>query len=212
MTTATLTSPVTNALPPHRQRQVREYAAGGRVKGGILRAHLRWARENSGTDGFRVLLDTLPATRVGDLSNVLFATTWYPLQWLVDLDHAIVATIGEGSPEVLRGAGRFAASANLSKVQRSLLREAPHPFLRHVSLLQSQFTDFGASTWEILGSSSGRMTHRHWRCFSPMLCEASIGYYEECVLMAGGTGVNVEQTSCQCRGDKHCAFDVRWKG
>jgi len=209
MTTAMPTTPVANT-PLSRPKQVREYAAGGRVKGGILRAHLRWARETVDADAFRQLLDSLPAKRVADLSNVLYATSWYPLEWLVDLDHAIVTTIGAGSGEVLRGAGRFAAGANLSMVHRSLLREDPHPFLRHVSLLQSQFTDFGASTWELLGGSFGRMTHRHWRCFSPMLCQSSIGFYEECARMAGGTRVTVEETSCQCRGDRHCAFDVRW--
>jgi predicted hydrocarbon binding protein len=84
--------------------------------------------------------------------------------------------------------------------------------LSHVALLQSHFTDFGASTWERLGTSFGRLTHRYWRCFSPTLCNGSSGFYEECVRMSGGSGITVEETSCQCRGDKHCAFLVRWRG
>jgi len=211
MTLAPMTAVATlSALP--RTTPVREYVAGGKVKGGLLRAHLRWAREHSDPETFRAMLDALPPKRVEDLSTTIFATSWYPLQWLVDLDRAIVATIGDGETFLLRNAGRFGANATLRQIHSSLLREDPHSFLRHVALLQSHFTDFGASTWERLGTSFGQVTHRYWRCFSPLLCEAAIGFYEEAVRMAGGTGVSVEETSCQCRGDKHCAFLVRWIG
>lgn len=201
--------PAVEASP--RSIAVREYVAGGRVKGSVLRAHLRWAREHADPDTFRAMLDTLSPERVADLSDVLFATTWYPLQWLVDLDRAIVSAIGEGNAATLRSAGRFAAAATLRHVRASLLREEPLSFLRHVALLQSHFADFGAATWERLGTTSGRMTHRHWRCFAPTLCESSAGFYEEAARMAGGTSPNVEEISCQCRGDKHCSFIVRWR-
>ena len=181
------------------------------MKGSVLRAHLRWAREHAEPELFRATLDALPPKRIAELSDVLYATTWYPLQWLVDLDRAIVATIGDGDPGALRSAGRFTAATTLRQVRASLLREDPHSFLRHVALLQCHFADFGAATWERLGATSGRMTHRHWRCFGPTLCESSAGFYEEAVRMAGGTGVNVEQISCQCRGEKHCSFLVRWR-
>jgi predicted hydrocarbon binding protein len=157
------------------------------------------------------MLDALPPKRVAELSDVLYATRWYPLQSLVDLDHAIVAAIGDGDRSVLRSAGRFTAAATLRHVRASLLREDPHSFLRHVALLQSHFADFGAATWERLGSTSGRMTHRHWRCFGPTLCESSAGFYEEAARMAGGSGATAEELSCQCRGDKHCSFLVRWR-
>jgi hypothetical protein len=206
-----LLPPATSERFVPRETPVREYTGGGRIKGGVLRAHLRWAREHVGPDAFRALLDTLPPARVADLSQVIFATSWYPLQWLVELDRAIVATIGESRESVLASAGRFSATATLRTLHQSLLRDDPHSLFRHVALLQSHFTDFGASTWERLGTSFGRVTHRYWRCFSPMLCHAAVGFYEECARMAGGTGVTVEETSCQCRGDKHCVFLVRWK-
>lgn len=210
-----MTSSNCTLIPEERftliRNPVREYTAGGRIKGGILRSHLRWAREHATMDQFKALLDTLPPARVADLSATLFATSWYPLQSLIDLDRAIVETIGGGERVILRHVGRFSATANLSQLHRSLFREDPHSFLRHIALLQGQFTDFGAATWESLGGSLGRMTHRHWRCFSPLLCEASIGFYEECVRMAGGTGVVAEEASCLCRGDKHCVFELRWR-
>ena len=162
-------------------------------------------------DKFKLLLDAIPANRVAELSVTIFATSWYPLQTLIDLDRAIVETIGGGERVVLRNVGRFSAGINLGQLHRSLFRDDPHPFLRHVALLQSQFTDFGGATWESLGGAFGRITHRHWRCFNPLFCEASIGFYEECVRMAGGTGITVEQTSCLCRGDKHCVFELRWR-
>ncbi|MGK2859446.1 MAG: hypothetical protein ACSLFQ_19775 [Thermoanaerobaculia bacterium] len=210
-----MTSSICTLIPEDRfkprRNQVREYTAGGRTKGAVLRAHLRWAREHASMDDFKAMLDAMPAARVAELSSTIYATSWYPLQTLIDLDRAIVATIGSGERFVMRSVGRFSAATNLGQLHRSLVREDPHPFLRHVALLQGQFTDFGASTWESLGGAFGRVTHRHWRCFSPLLCEASIGFYEECVRMAGGTSVSVEETACVCRDDKHCVFEVRWR-
>lgn len=194
-----------------RRDPVREYTAGGRIKGAVLRAHLRWAREHATMDQFKALLDAMPAARVAELSSTIYATSWYPLQTMIDLDRAIVATIGSGERFVMRSVGRFSAATTLGQLHRSLSREDPHSFLRHVALLQSQFTDFGALTWESLVSAFGRVTHRHWRCFSPLLCEASIGFYEECVRIAGGTGVSADETSCLCRDDKHCVYEVRWR-
>ncbi|MFA6956845.1 MAG: hypothetical protein WC538_13335 [Thermoanaerobaculia bacterium] len=205
-------SPVATQPAFPRTTPVREYVAGGKIKGGLLRAHLRWAREHADAETFRAILDALPPKRVEELSTTIFATSWYPLQWLVDFDRAVLATIGNAGHSVLHSAGRFSANATLRQIHSSLLRDDPHSFLRHVALLQSHFTDFGSSTWERLGTSFGRVTHRYWRCFSPLLCESAIGFYEEAARMAGGTGVTVEETSCQCRGDKHCAFLVRWRG
>ncbi|MBI2213506.1 MAG: hypothetical protein HYU52_07660 [Acidobacteria bacterium] len=208
--TSVILAPVSQDSLAPRSVPVREYVAGGRIKGGILRAHLRWAREHADPDTFRTLLDALPPARVADLSNLILATSWYPLQWLVDLDRAIISRLGEGDRTILRSTGQFAARSTLRHVRESLLREDPHTFLRHVSLLQSHFTDFGTSTWEQLGSSFGRMTHRHWRCFSPTLCASSAGFYEDAVRMSGSLGVTVDEMGCQCRGDKHCTFLVRW--
>ena len=138
------------------------------------------------------------------------ATTWYPFSWLVDLNHGVVNVLGKGDRSILRAAGRQTANANLATIFRAFDRDDPHKFFRFSALLHTQFQDFGSATYEQTGETQGRMHHRHYRCFSPYHCESSAGYYEQCALMHGVSGLTVEEVACQCMDDRTCTFDIRW--
>lgn len=189
---------------------VREYLAGGRVKGGILRAHLTWAREWATFEQWKALDASLPVEVRSGLSSVILATTWYPFSWLVEVNRCIVEVLGEGDRSILRQAGRYSANANLQTVFRAFDRDDPHKFFRFSALLHTQFQDFGSATYEQLGPAQGRMHHRHYRCFSPYHCESAAGYYEECARMHGVENVSVEEITCQCMDEPTCTFEIRW--
>jgi hypothetical protein len=188
----------------------REYLAGGRIKGGILRAHVTWAREWASAEQLRALEAALPTDKGAALSSVLLATTWYPFSWLVELNRVIADTLGNGDRTILRQPGRYSANANLETVFRAFDRNDPHKFFRFSALLHTQFQDFGSATYEQVGPSHGRMHHRHSRCFSPYYCESAIGYYEQCARMHRLEDVVVEETICQCMDQSTCTFEIRW--
>jgi hypothetical protein len=188
----------------------REYLAGGQVKGGVLRAHVSWAREWADAAQMKALYDTLGADVRQALASVVLTTRWYPFGWLVEVQKGLVDVLGNGNRSILRQAGRYAAAANLGSVSRAFDGDEPDRFLRLTALLHTQFQDFGSATFEQTGPRQGRMIHRHNRCFSPVHCESSAGYYEQCARMHGAVEVTVEQTSCQCLGASSCVFAIEW--
>ncbi len=189
----------------------REYLAGGRIKGSILRAHLTWAREWAGPERFGHLVDSLSPELQSDIAEVVLSTSWYPFARIVDLDRRIVATLGEGDRRILRQTGRYAAYLVLSKSYRSFDPASQHSFFRQLSLLQTQFQDFGSATYEKVGANRGRMSHRFARCFSQTSCESTIGFYEECARLHGGREIQVTEPACRCLGAPGCTFDIQWR-
>jgi len=55
------------------------------------------------------------------------------------------------------------------------------------------------------------MRHIGARCYSPIWCASALGYYEQVIVMHGGTLVTVEEVLCQCDGDEECAFRLQWR-
>jgi len=197
--------------PRYLRNIEREYLAGGRVKGSVLRAHVAWVHQRATPAQLKALEAELTSDARPILSSVVMSTSWYPLSWLVDLSRAAVDIVGDGERPVLREAGRTSARMNLDTIFRGFERNDLHTFFRFSALLHTQFQDFGSATYEKLGPSHGRMHHRHYRCFSPYYCESAIGYYEECARLHGGSGVSVGEISCQCLDEPTCTFDIRWE-
>ncbi len=54
------------------------------------------------------------------------------------------------------------------------------------------------------------MRHLAARCYSPVYCASAIGYYEQVIVMHGGTSVTAEEVLCQCEGAEACVFRLRW--
>lgn len=192
------------------QAPEREYLAGGRVKGGILRAHISWAREWADSTQASALEASLDDDARRAMTSVLLATNWYPFRWLVELQKGIVDVLGGGDRSILRQAGRYCAAANLDSVFRAFDRDDPNRFFRFSALLHTQFQDFGSATYQQTGPNEGIMFHRHYRCFSPYHCESSAGYYEQCARMHGVSEIRVEETGCQCTGETNCTFEIAW--
>jgi len=189
----------------------REYLAGGKVKGSVLRAHIAWIRERATPLQLEALEAELPSEARSMLSSVLLTTTWYPFSWLVELSRGAVDILGHGERPILREAGRISAGMNLDTIFRAFERDDLHKFFRFSALLHTQFQDFGSATYEQVGPTHGRMHHRHYRCFSPYYCESAIGYYEECARIHGVSGITVGEINCQCLDEPTCTFDIRWE-
>lgn len=184
----------------------REQLEGGRVKGGIIRAHLDWVRQKRGERAVFDVLSRLPAKIATEVRGAL-PSTWCSFESVVLLDRAIGAACGE---DVTRELGRFSARQNLSTTYRAFRRADIHEFFEKSAALHDQFQDFGSEEYERLGAQSGRMTHRDYSTFSPTYCESACGYYEEVMKLHGSTQASVSHHKCIGREAKECVFDFRW--
>ncbi|MGA7616107.1 MAG: hypothetical protein WBX15_13105 [Thermoanaerobaculia bacterium] len=190
-------------------RLEREVLAGGKLKGGIFRSHIAWLQERH-PDRANDLWTELPPEATETLSGVILASSWYPFEWLIRIDRAILAMFGDDDPDLLPELGSYSAKINLSTTYRVFDRYTNHEFFLNSALLHRQFQDFGSVRYEKTGDTSGVMIHTEYPCFSRVFCESAVGYYEQCVANHGGKSPQVRETECQCFGDPSCSFDIRW--
>ncbi|HEY3053585.1 MAG TPA: hypothetical protein VGK04_09390 [Thermoanaerobaculia bacterium] len=189
-----------------RAARLREVLTGGRIKGGVIRAHLEWLRRNHGESAVTHLVQSLPAHLSTEISSAL-PSSWCSFESVVTLDRAIAQQHGNN---VLKDLGRFSAKINLDTTYRLFKREDIHEFFRRSVALHAQFMDFGTVVYEQSGDHGGRMLHSGYPCYSPTYCASAIGYYEEALRIHGGRNVIVSESSCQCGGDAACTFVMRW--
>ena len=186
----------------------REVLSGGRVKGGIVHAHLEWARQYHGDDAVEALIASLGSTIRAEIETAV-GSSWCSFDALIALDRAIEKRFGRGR-SLMRELGRYSAHLNLSTTYRLYRRENVLDFLRRSSLLHAQFQDFGRVECHQLGATACEMRHLGSRCYSPVYCASALGYYEQVVVMHGGHDVSADEVLCQCEGDEACVFRLRW--
>jgi predicted hydrocarbon binding protein len=186
----------------------RESLAGGHVKGAMVRAHLQFVRDHLGETALARSLDALPAPISAEMHAIL-PSTWCAFESLILLDRAIVRIAGRNEQELMRELGRYSAQINLSTIYRAFNRDDIHEFFRLSATLHRQFQDFGTCEYEQAGDSRGRISIRKAVCFSPAYCSSELGYLEQVIATHGGTA-RVVETVCQCSGDDHCTFELRW--
>lgn len=190
------------------EQRAAEVLAGGRVRAGIAIAHLQWVRDLHGEKAVDEILRRLPEEIAGEVRTA--EGGWLPFASLIALDRAIERRFGRGREGFLRELGRYSAYLNLTHGRGGVRGEAIHDFFQRITMLHTQFQDFGTASYEELDVTSGRMTHTAYRCFSPAYCASAIGYYEQALVSHHAVPLRVEEVSCQCSGAASCTFELNW--
>jgi hypothetical protein len=180
------------------------------VKGTMLSAHVDWARTR-----FSKLAGALePHLAPGPLpvvTGTVLAVDWYPLATLVALDKAIAAAVGGSAEAVYRELGRASALANLAGAYKTFIRDEPHRFFEAQARLHDRFLNFGQEAYVPGQGDDGEIHLTGYPEFSPVFCRSAGGYYEGALEMMKVPGpIRVVESSCQCRGDARCVFELSW--
>lgn len=193
------------------RRSTRELLAGGRVKGGIVAAHIGLATSGRKPEDVERFWSALPAPLREKLQGLLLPVKWYDFADLIAVDRAIAEVYGQSNPAILREVGAHSARLNFGGVYKVYRRESIHEFLETGARFHSQMMDFGEAAYVKTGTSSAQMIHSDYSSYSPLFCESGLGFYLEAVRLHGARDVQGNETFCQCRGDKSCTFDLRWR-
>lgn len=189
----------------------REILAGGMIKGGMMAAHVAFATKDRSPEEITRFWSLLPHEVRMAAGGMLLAIKWYPFTHLIAVDRAIVDVYGHGHIDILRAVGAHSARLNLGGVYKAYRRESIHDFLENNARLLPQFQDFGQAAYVKTGALAGSMIITGYSSYSPLYCASAIGFYQEALQIHDARDVHVEETSCQCRGDRGCTFSLRWK-
>ena len=189
-----------------RQERLGDAAA---VKGTMLHAHLAWAAGRPGAAA--AIAAQLESGCRRFASGDFLDTEWVPFRCLIQIDRALAAAAGQPPEQVYRELGGHSASLNLGGVYKSFVAEEPHRFFEKGARLHDRFQNFGRCDYERLGERQGRMRHEGYGEYSPVYCASALGYYEGALRLMKVPGpVHVFESSCQCAGDRACAFELSW--
>jgi hypothetical protein len=188
----------------------REQLAGGRIKGGILRARLDWLTIHHGEEAVAEVASRLDEPFTESLSRLVLATNWYPFELLVTVDRAIADLVG-GKPEpTWLELGRHSAQLNLTTTYKAFTKGAPHSFFAREASFHEQFLDFGKARYEQTGENSGLIVRYEYHCYSRVFCLSARGYYERALVLHSADAPTVAETACICAGESSCIFEMQW--
>ncbi len=187
--------------------------AAGRVKGTLLIARMRFLRDRGEERVARVLAG-LEAGDRAVVTGMLLPSSWYPAEVLLRLETTIAAVVADGNRrQVFLEMGRFSADTALGPtgVQRAYLRQGdPHFVLRHVPRMYSSQHSDGQRVYQATSSHGAVIQAAGGPDTDAEDCLTLVGWLERAVVLSGGTGVRVEETSCCARGAACCEFRCEW--
>jgi len=180
---------------------------GGRVKGGIMAAHIGWVTDHHAPAEVAQFWNALPIATHERLRGLILPTSWYDFSDLMAVDRTISNVFGSGLTTILRDLGGYSARKNI----KTSTGASVHDFLAYGARIHSTFMDFGRAEYVRTSATAARMIHSNYTSFSPLYCESAIGFYRESVALHGITNASVIESTCQCCGDESCTFVIRWR-
>ena len=176
-----------------------------------MAAHVGWATGGRAPGDIMRFWNALPFHLQESLGGMILTVNWYEFAHLIAVDRAIVTVYGGGDAGILREVGAYSARLNLTGVYKVYRRSSIHDFLENGARFHPKFQDFGEATYIKTEPFSGKMVHSGYTSYSPLFCESALGFYRESLQLHDAQDVAVDETSCQCRGDKSCTFSLRWR-
>ena len=189
----------------------REALDQGKLKGGIIQAHLKWAVEHHGAEVTEAIRARVSKETAKLVLGPVLATVWYPFRALIELDRALAAVTDEDEAVTYHELGRYSAEINLTTIYKAFARGQPHEFFRREALLHRQFLDFGEVVYSQSEPTACRLAMREYPCYSKVFCHSAAGYYEQAAELHGGDSVRVVESECICEGADGCTYEISWK-
>lgn len=197
---------------PEFEFQPDERPGRGHVRSSVVAAHLSWVEYYGSPEDVGVVTAALRPLLSAPLAD-LPPREWIPFAALVTLDRAITRRFHETAPasELMEDVGRFTARALLSGRYRTWTDEDHHEFMAEMAVFEEEMFDFARYTYRRATAKSGLVIRIDASSFSRLHCMASIGFYEQCLILRGAVRSVVSEETCKCLGWPACKFRLRWK-
>jgi hypothetical protein len=184
---------------------------GYQVKGNLLAARARYAKERWGNAGCELVASSLEGEARAAFTGTAMPFAWYSFATLAAIDRAIVFGPMGGDLSQMKHFGSTIARYDLSTIYKVLLKVGSPSFvLKRVNIVYSTYIRGGAM-------AATHVTKEHAMIslaegdFPFYFCEQGIpGWFSAAVELSGGKDVQVDQIECVHRGAAHCVWEARW--
>jgi hypothetical protein len=191
----------------------------GQVKGAALREFVVWYQERHGSARLAEKIATLPPDTARQLnfdrSHIgVLASAWYPAAAIHALLDSLLAGMSADEQAVLAREGAEAImNATLRGIYRMLfaMLMSPERYLRSAQVLWNRYYDDGEVRKTVEGPTLHRTVITGWTSHHRFLCDMHVESGRAIYREMGLADVSGERVSCVSRGDKACAFLIRWR-
>jgi hypothetical protein len=181
-----------------------------RLRGQLFLARFDYVLRQHGAEMVEAVLQSLDPEDAQMLRG-LERGAWYPFGTLARLDRAIARLTAPGDEGIYDRLGAASARHRTEWLGAHARLYSVHGFLSRVADEHRRFHDFGEAAYRRAGFNEGEIAFWAYPEAYDVFCRASVGYFRVAVeFLTGGPAV-VEERSCQCRGERACAFWVRWR-
>ncbi|MEO6326176.1 MAG: 4-vinyl reductase [Thermoanaerobaculia bacterium] len=181
------------------------------VRASILVAHLSWIRSQIAQREVDILWSALPQPLRDRRPDSILPTEWISFASLILFDRTAIRLFWPGREQAVYEFGRASAQLNFGGVLGLQRGINIHSHFWDAKAHHERFQDHGACVYTPLNQHSFRLDYSRSFVCSRMLCASALGYLEGSIALLGGHDPIVEETACQCVGDRTCSFVVSWE-
>lgn len=146
------------------------------------------------------------------LDGRIMPFAWYPEKDLHALQEVLAAILPRAEHgERYRSLGEHHAHNHRDIFQHILATGAPAEALQRIESLWRAQHNTGALSVSVSGINEVDICLKDFGAPSRLICQSMRGYFEGCILMAGGVDAYAVETECRLYGDRDCRWQVGWR-
>lgn len=181
------------------------------VKGTAVLGTIRFVKETFGEEGFAKVKARLSPEDQQRMDDVVLASAWYPVSFLLALMRGAKQEFGAGMPDIITQMGRSSADYAHTTVYKLVFKVgSPQWIISKASVIFSSFYDQGQMVACESGKGFANVEVRDFGEPAPEFCERIAGWCVRTFELSGAKRVQLNHVQCVCRGDKVCRFEGTW--
>lgn len=181
------------------------------VKGTAVLGTIRFIKETFGEEGLAQVKARLSPEDQQRMEDVVLASAWYPVSFLLALMRAAKQEFGAGMPDIITRIGRASADYAHTTVYKLVFKVgSPQWIISKASVIFSSFYDQGKMVVTESGAGFANVEIRDFGEPAPEFCERIAGWCVRTFELSGAKNIRLPQVKCVSKGDKVCRFEGTW--
>lgn len=182
------------------------------VKGTALSTRLKYVEEKAAPEIKEKVYAELTEGFQQEIRKGIFANTWYPIGYYLEINQAIAKIMGNGNEEIAFDVGCYSADQVLHGVYKLFYKiGTPEFVLKNASRVMNQYFTEGKLRVVFDLPRQARIYFEDVRDYRHTQCLSLIGWAYRNIQLSGGKNVTHQVVQCRKRGDPACQGLLKWE-